>query len=314
MVNIVHGFSSAIADDPSASAAGKVLPSHWNAGHTITMAASSRIAGRATSGAGAIEELTISQVLDFLSSTEGAIPIRGASTWGTTVQPTAIPAGCILPYGGATEPTGYLFCDGDAISRTTYSDLFAVIGTAYGTGDGSTTFNLPDLRGRFPVGQDDMGGSAASRLTTGLGGIDGATLGASGGTSTKTLTTTELPAHTHTGTTSTASDHTHTGSTSSGGSHSHYVVDGTVSATGSGAAGTTDPIDFQNGPNTPLPNRSVGGTADSYKTNTDGAHTHSFTTAAGGTHNHTFTTASAGSGSAFNIMNPCQVVNYIIKT
>lgn len=59
------------------------------------------------------------------------------------------PLGTILPFGSATIPSGWLLCDGTAISRTTYSELFAVIGTAFGSGDGSTTFNLPDLRGEF---------------------------------------------------------------------------------------------------------------------------------------------------------------------
>lgn len=62
------------------------------------------------------------------------------------------PIGSIIPYGGATAPSGWIICDGTAISRTIYSELFAVIGTAYGSGDGSTTFNLPDLRETVPVG------------------------------------------------------------------------------------------------------------------------------------------------------------------
>jgi microcystin-dependent protein len=60
--------------------------------------------------------------------------------------------GMIFPYAGATAPTGFLLCDGAAVSRTTYADLFALIGTTYGAGDGSTTFNVPDLRGRFAIG------------------------------------------------------------------------------------------------------------------------------------------------------------------
>lgn len=64
----------------------------------------------------------------------------------------AMPAGIILPYGAAAAPTGYLLCNGAAVSRTTYATLFAILGTTYGSGDNSTTFNLPDLRGRKPVG------------------------------------------------------------------------------------------------------------------------------------------------------------------
>lgn len=62
------------------------------------------------------------------------------------------PTGAMHMYGGTAAPTGWLLCDGSAVSRTTYADLFAAIGTQYGAGDGSTTFNIPDLRGRVPVG------------------------------------------------------------------------------------------------------------------------------------------------------------------
>ena len=66
--------------------------------------------------------------------------VAGGTLWADS------PIGSILPYGGATAPSGWMICDGTAISRTTYSELFAVIGTSFGAGDGSTTFNLPDLR------------------------------------------------------------------------------------------------------------------------------------------------------------------------
>ena len=81
---------------------------------------------------------------------------------------------------GATAPAGWLFCAGQAVSRTTYAALFAVIGTIHGAGDGSTTFNVPDERGRTSFGADAMGGTAANRLTsTSIG--HSATLGSSGG-------------------------------------------------------------------------------------------------------------------------------------
>lgn len=67
---------------------------------------------------------------------------------------TNTPAGLITAYAGSTAPTGWLICDGSAVSRTTYANLFTAIGTTYGTGDGSTTFNLPNLKGRVPVGFD----------------------------------------------------------------------------------------------------------------------------------------------------------------
>jgi microcystin-dependent protein len=86
--------------------------------------------------------------------------------------------GEIKAFAGATVPKGYLLCFGQAISRTAYAGLFAVLGTTYGAGDGSTTFNLPDLRGLVVAGKDDMGGSSAGRLSSQLAST---TLGASGG-------------------------------------------------------------------------------------------------------------------------------------
>lgn len=74
-----------------------------------------------------------------------------------------VPAGSMMAYAGASSPTGYLFCDGSAVSRSTYSALFAAIGTGYGAGDGSTTFNLPDTRNVFLRG--------ANASTRSIGGI-----------------------------------------------------------------------------------------------------------------------------------------------
>jgi microcystin-dependent protein len=107
-----------------------------------------------------------------------------------------------LPWPTDTAPSGWLLCYGQAVSRTTYSDLFSVIGTTFGAGDSSTTFNLPDMRGRTIFGKDNMGGSAASRLTSGVSGVDGTTIGAVGGDQrtqqhTHTATVTD-PGHLHT--------------------------------------------------------------------------------------------------------------------
>jgi len=107
------------------------------------------------------------------------------------------PVGVIMPYAGTSEPDGWFFCYGQAVSRTTYDELFSALGTTYGSGNGSTTFNLPDLRGRIPIGKTNMGGTTSARITTGGCGINGTTLGATGGTETVTLTVDEMPAHTH---------------------------------------------------------------------------------------------------------------------
>lgn len=80
------------------------------------------------------------------------------------IRDSLVPAGVLAPYAGSAAPTGWLLCHGQAVNRTTFAALFAVLGTTYGAGDGSTTFNLPDMRGRVVAGKDDMGGSAANRL------------------------------------------------------------------------------------------------------------------------------------------------------
>lgn len=115
-----------------------------------------------------------------------------------------VPIGTVLDYFGTGLPANYIWCDGSAISRILYAELFAVIGTSCGAGDGSTTFNLPDLRGRASFGKDNMnnvgiGGGDAGRLTIAGSGVDGDTLGATGGAENHTLTSAEsgVPAHTH---------------------------------------------------------------------------------------------------------------------
>lgn len=90
------------------------------------------------------------------------------------------PAGIVIPFGGATAPEGWLLCDGSAVSRADYADLFTAIGTTYGSGDGSTTFNLPDLSGRVVIGVSQSHA-----------------LGTTGGEASHVLTESELPTHVH---------------------------------------------------------------------------------------------------------------------
>ena len=106
---------------------------------------------------------------------------------GSSIGGVETVAGIIQMYGGSTAPDGYLLCDGSEVSRSTYQSLFAAIGTTYGDGDGSTTFNLPDLRGRVAVGAGT--GTAADATAH--------TLGSDGGEEKHKLTITEMPAHGH---------------------------------------------------------------------------------------------------------------------
>ena len=108
-----------------------------------------------------------------------AVSAENAQTVGGASPESLIPPGVVLPYAGsANPPAGWLRAYGQAVSRTTYSNLFSVISTNFGIGDGSTTFSLPDLRGRVPAGRDNMGGTSAFLLRYV---IDGSTLGATGG-------------------------------------------------------------------------------------------------------------------------------------
>jgi microcystin-dependent protein len=104
---------------------------------------------------------------------------------GRWVQVTATPIGSLQMYAAATAPGGWLICDGSAVSRATYAALFAAIGTSWGVGDGSTTFNLPDLRGRSPVAAG-QGSGLTSR-----------TVAQTGGAETHALSVEQMPAHNH---------------------------------------------------------------------------------------------------------------------
>lgn len=147
--------------------------------------------------------------------------------------------GTLLAFSGASAPDGWLLCHGQAVSRADYAGLFAVIGTTYGAGDGSTTFNLPDIRGRVIAGIDNMGGTPANRLTA-AGSFAATTPGAAGGSQTHTLTEAQMPAHKHSGTTSEDGEHTHTidtGDDGGGGARVDSVplMNGTVSTNPAGS-------------------------------------------------------------------------------
>lgn len=196
--------------------------------------------------------------------------------------------GSVYMYAGNTAPSGFLLCDGSAISRTTYSTLFDEIGTTYGTGDGTTTFNLPNLSGRVAIG------TSSTHL---LGGV--------GGEETHTLLSAEMPKHGHT-----VPSHGHTN---------------TIKATTPSLSHTiTQPAFTYTAPNGTVGGASTG----SYDGNRAGTNTSTATRATsmavsdhsaasctktgGVTDCNAFNTQSAGSGGAHSNMQPFLTMNYII--
>jgi len=190
----------------------------------------------------------------------------------------AIPTGTVTQTARITAPTGWLMCDGSEVSRTIYSSLFAAIGTTYGVGDGSTSFNLPDTRGKTPVGTNNSG------LPNGTNGsFSTRDEGNTGGEENHTLTSGEMPNHGH-------------GVNDSG--HQH-TFSATVYQTTSQSAGTNALL--MGGDNASSPTPSGGGLAtigqSSISNQTTG-----------------ISINSAGGGGAHNNMQPFVVFNYIIKT
>lgn len=219
-----------------------------------------------------------------------------------------VPPGMIMAWPAASVPSGWLLCYGQAISRTTYAGLYSIVGTTYGTGDGTTTFNLPDLRGRTIFGKDNMGGTAASRLTSAISNVDGTTLGAVGGDQRSQLHTHVL---TDTGHTHSITDIQHTHTVGNAGAHSHTVLNYQAVNNNGTQIGTSGA------------ELSGFGSGNFPDTSTQADHTHTLTstytgitatnaTAANAVAN-SITVANAGAGNSQNIP-PAIVMNYVIKT
>jgi microcystin-dependent protein len=204
------------------------------------------------------------------------------------------PVGVISCYAGITTPDGWLLCNGSEVSKNTYNALYSVIGDIYGTpADPVNNFVLPDLRLKFPLGKSGSN-----------------SLGDSSGNSTITLTTDQLPSHTHSGTTAADGVHNHTGTTSTDGTHNH-TSNAVGGIGGPGLAFSDNTFTAGSIDNTPG-ELNLQNTL-SLTINDNGAHSHSLNINNSTSHTHTFTTNSTGSGSSINIMNPYIVINYIIK-
>lgn len=189
---------------------------------TELKAAQFQDAGTAPTGiSNANQVQTASGDLWFTNGSGVAVQITsGASTVAPATSNT--PPGIVLPYAGSSAPAGYLLCDGTAVSRVTYSALFAVIGTAYGAGDTTTTFNLPNTSGRVPMGAGTYTDSVSGSVTR--------TLAQQIGAEKHVLVLNELASHNH-----------------GGGSHSHSLhvnnIDGTLGDyNASGARNTGDTL------------------------------------------------------------------------
>ena len=191
-----------------------------------------------------------------------------------------VQTGMILPFSAAAAniPTGYLNCDGAAVSRTTYSTLFNLIGVSYGSGNGSSTFNVPNLASRMPIGKS---GTYALAST---GGATTATATISGSVSVTvndhTLTTSEIPAHNH--------SITHAGGGISA-NYFHPTYGASISFGDNNTSIATNP--FYTYPSACMSD-----------------------TGGGAGHNHTASGSFGGANDTFSILNPYLSVNFIIKT
>ncbi len=191
----------------------------------------------------------------------------GVSKWQHAAGGSAVPAGAIMSFMMNLPPDGWLECNGEAVSRTQYADLFAILGTDHGNGDGSTTFNLPDLRGEFLRGWDNGRGIDTAR-----------DLGS---------TQVDLTAsHTHDGGSLSAASgggHGHSASSNSTGSHGHGINARQWEQTG--ASGTA---------------RRVGGSwaSNELSANSNGNHSHTISIGTGGAHTHSVSGTSGSSGGA----------------
>lgn len=241
-------------------------------------------------------------------------------------NPYNVPLGSALLYFGSTVPnSSFAFADGSAISRAIYATLFALCGTTYGPGDGSTTFNLPDLTGRVPAGRE----ASATRLTSTHFGGDSTVLGATGGSQSHTLTTAQLAVTTPAGTVSAITPAGTISAITPAGTISQITPAGSVSGTVSGTdtilvngigaqnlQGGTTGFGWSNNPTLKAIAAALSWAGSFVGTPTTPTFTGTpvtptFTGTASAA--PTFTGSSFGSGSAHNNVQPTFICNFIIR-
>lgn len=171
-----------------------LVSQHNPAMQDIQAALTGSLARNGTGGMQAVLNMngfTVSSVADGAADSDAVN--KGQLDAAIAALNPSVPIGVVVDFWGTALPDGFLLCGGQEVSRATYADLFAVIGTTAGPGNGTTTFNLPDYRGLASVGKADMGGTLSTRLSnfaaTILGGIFGS--------QSHTLTSGEMPSHNH---------------------------------------------------------------------------------------------------------------------
>ena len=275
-----------------------------NSGYTATIYNSTTIGNTTAAGTGVAipngktmtiwsdgtnftQQNTALRDVDLLGSPTAPTPAAGNNSTlvATTafVQTNGTPTGGLMLWPTASPPANWLICNGSAVSRATYATLFAVVGTTFGVGDGSTTFNLPNYTDRMPIG---AGSSYA--------------VNAQGGAASTTLTTTQLPAHTHSASSSSSSSFSGSAGTTSAVdlNHTHSYNLGFITGGGPFAQVTLN----------------NAGPVNTSAASIDLNHSHTFTPAGSVSTSTSTSIGSTGSGAAFTNLPPYLGIYFIIKT
>lgn len=292
----------------------------------------------------------------YYNSSTKKVRVRGADSWFDASSGTSSGAGdtgtVLLYAAGVTAPTGWLFCDGSAVSRSTYANLFSILGTSYGSGDGATTFNLPDFRDRilFSAPSSFLDSDIPSNTATWFTGSSSPhsspfSHSSDGGHNDHGVSSTTSGAHSHTdshshtadsgaaGASVTMASHTASGAFGfAGAAHTHTRTSGATSAPTGTLSQTTPTVTVASGVHTHVvtlasagaSTNHVSGSTSYAKTVTHSSHTHTAGSGASGSddigstttsgHTHTVTQGTAGSHQHTDHGLKIYGLTYIIKT